>query len=90
MTILVPGGEGFVGSHYVRAACDAGRRVVILDALSGGATEPLPVPSGAPFAKGDIGARARVRALCREHKVDSVVNFAGKIKVGESVKRPEL
>lgn len=33
--ILVTGGVGFVGAHFVRAATDEGRRVIILDDLSG-------------------------------------------------------
>ena len=90
MTVLVTGGAGFIGSHFVRAATVAGRRVVLLDDLSSGARPPQPLPPGATFVAGDIGDRDRVRALCREHAVSAVVHFAGKIQVGESVARPEL
>ncbi|HEY1587990.1 MAG TPA: NAD-dependent epimerase/dehydratase family protein, partial [Polyangia bacterium] len=41
-TILVTGGAGFVGSHFARAAHEAGHRVVVLDDLSAGTTPPLP------------------------------------------------
>lgn len=90
MTTLVTGGMGFVGSHFVRAACAAGMHILILDDLSGGASPSLPLPSGATLAVGDIGDRSRVQTLCREFHVESVVHFAGKIQVGESVKRPAL
>jgi UDP-glucose 4-epimerase len=96
MTVLVTGGAGFVGSHFVRAACESGRHVVILDDLSGlglgdaDALLTLPLPSGATFVRGDIGDSALIRKLCKEHAVESVVHFAGKIQVGESVRRPEL
>jgi len=86
--ILVTGGAGFVGSHFVRAACDAGSQVVVLDDLSGG---PLPaLPDGAVFARGDIADRALVGRLLREHRITAVVHFAARIQVGESVHKPEL
>jgi UDP-glucose-4-epimerase GalE len=86
--ILVTGGAGFVGSHFAWAAIDAGRRVVVLDDLSGGAASAL--PPGAPLVVGDIGDRALVRRLCVEHGVGAMAHFAGKIQVGESVTRPEV
>jgi UDP-glucose-4-epimerase GalE len=87
-TILVTGGAGFVGSHFVRAAVDAGHRVVVLDDLSGGA--PATLPASTPLIVADIGDRARVREVCIAHRVGSLVHFAGKIQVGESVTRPDL
>jgi UDP-glucose-4-epimerase GalE len=93
-TILVTGGAGFVGSHFVRAACDAGLGVVVLDDLSGlgagGARPPLQLPKAARFVQGDIGDAGLVAALCAEHSVEALVHFAGKIQVGESVRLPEL
>lgn len=96
MSLLVTGGAGFVGMHFVHAACKAGRRVIILDDLSGmagmvgGKSEPLPLPKDATFVRGDIGDQELVTALCKEHRIAAVVHFAGKIQVGESVQRPEL
>lgn len=87
MTIVVTGGAGFVGSHFARAAHRSGRHVVVLDDLSGGS--PAPLPDGVPLIHGDIGNRALVRALLREHEATAIVHFAGKIQVGESVRRPE-
>ncbi len=94
--ILVTGGVGFVGSHFVRAATDEGRRVIILDDLSGmgitasDAAPALAIPDGAKLIRGDIGDVALVERLCQEHAVSSLVHFAGKIQVGESVRKPEL
>jgi UDP-glucose-4-epimerase GalE len=85
-TILVTGGVGFVGSHFARHAHDAGRRVVVLDDLSGGV--PAPLPAGVDLITGDIGDRALTRSLIRDRGVGAVVHFAGKIQVGESVKDP--
>ncbi len=86
--LLVTGGAGFVGSHFVRAARDAGSNVVVLDDLSGG---PLPVlPANVVFVQGDIGDRPLISRLLRDHRITAVVHFAGKIQVGESVHKPEL
>jgi len=96
MTVLVTGGVGFVGSHFVRAACESGRRVVILDDLSGlglaeaDARVQVPLPAGASLVRGDIGDQELVRKLCRLHAIHAAVHFAGKIQVGESVRKPEL
>ncbi|MFO0573507.1 MAG: UDP-glucose 4-epimerase GalE [Polyangia bacterium] len=88
--ILVTGGAGFVGSHFVRAACDAGLGVVVLDDLSGGARLPLPLPDSVRFVSGDIGDSALLAELCRAHGVTQLVHFAGKIQVGESVRLPAM
>ena len=34
MAILITGGAGFIGSHYVRRMIHQGRRVVVLDKLT--------------------------------------------------------
>ncbi len=96
MTVLVTGGVGFVGSHFVKAACDAGQRVIILDDLSGmgmsddASLPSLSLPDGVLFFRGDIGDQLLVRRLCKEHAISSLVHFAGRIQVGESVRKPEL
>jgi UDP-glucose-4-epimerase GalE len=88
MRILVSGGVGFIGAHFVRAACEAGHQVLVVDDLSGGA--PLPLPPAAAFRRGDIGDRALLRELGEQHRPEAVVHFAGKIQVGESVQHPNL
>jgi UDP-glucose-4-epimerase GalE len=88
MTILVTGGAGFVGSHFTWAAHEEGRRVIVLDDLSGGSAAPL--PPGVRLIKADLGDRGVLRGLFRDEGVDAVVHFAGKIQVGESVRAPGL
>lgn len=41
-TILVTGGLGFVGSHFVWASAQAGHRIAILDDQSAAGRPPLP------------------------------------------------
>jgi UDP-glucose-4-epimerase GalE len=85
-SILVTGGVGFVGSHFARAAHEAGRRVVIVDDHSGG--PPVALPPAIPVIVADIGDREIVARVCRDHQVGAVAHFAGKIQVGESVMDP--
>ena len=87
-TILVTGGVGFVGSHFARAAVEAGRRVVIIDDHSGG--PPVTLPPGIPVIVADIGDRDVVTRVCRDQRVGSIAHFAGKIQVGESVRDPAI
>ena len=84
MNILVTGGLGFVGSHFVWAAADAGHRLVVLDDHSGGSAAPM--PAGVRVVRGDIGDTATLDSVLGE--VEAVVHFAGKIQVGESVRMP--
>jgi UDP-glucose-4-epimerase GalE len=87
-TILVTGGTGFVGSHFARAAVQAGRNVIVIDDQSGGA--PIPPPPGTPLVVADIGDESTVRRICATYHVSAVAHFAGKIQVGESVTRPDI
>ncbi|MCB1724132.1 MAG: UDP-glucose 4-epimerase GalE [Gammaproteobacteria bacterium] len=84
-SILVTGGAGYIGSHTVRQLGEAGERVVTLDNLSKGFREN--VLHGA-FVEGDTSDQALVRALLREHAVDTVIHFAAHTIVPESVADP--
>ena len=88
-TILVTGGAGFIGSHFARAAAEAGSRVVVLDGLSG-VPDWSSLPPEIERVRGDVGDRRLVADLIERARVTSVVHFAGKCLVGESVARPEL
>lgn len=85
--ILVTGGAGFVGSHFARLALESGRRVVILDDLSGGVPNTV---VGAPLVVGDIGNAELIADVCSRHEISAVAHFAGKIQVGESVRHPDM
>ncbi|RYE94431.1 MAG: UDP-glucose 4-epimerase GalE [Myxococcales bacterium] len=85
MKILVTGGVGFVGSHLVWAAADAGHDLVVLDDFSGGV--PAVLPDRVRVVRGDIGDAATLDAVLGDG-VEAVVHFAGKIQVGESVRMP--
>ena len=86
MTVLVTGGAGYIGGHTVHQLVDQGEKVVVLDDLSTG--QRSQVPSGVPLIAGDAGNVDLVHRIIRDHKVESVMHFAGSIQVEESVLDP--
>lgn len=85
-SILVTGGAGYIGSHAVVELLDSGYDVIVLDNLENGYIEL--VDSRAKFYKGDIRDILSFENIFVENKIDAVMNFAGYIKVGESVNEP--
>ena len=83
--ILVTGGAGYIGSHVARQLAARGERVIILDNLSTGFREAT---EGSELVVGDTGDADLVNRLLREHQVDTVMHFAAKTVVPESVADP--
>lgn len=83
---LVVGGAGYIGGVCVEKMIDRGDEVVILDNLKTGHKEN--VHPKASFYLGDKGDGALLDKVFSEHKIDTVLDFAGLIQVGESVKEP--
>lgn len=86
MAVLVTGGAGYIGSHMVLELVDAGEDVVVLDDLSTGFR--WSVPPEATMVVGDVGDQALVSRVIDEHGIDSILHFAAKIVVPESVADP--
>jgi len=84
-TILVTGGAGYIGSHVVLQLRERGESVVVLDDLSRGFRQSV---GPTPLVVGDIGDRALVTGLLREHDVETVMHFAAFTIVPESVRDP--
>ena len=90
MKILVTGGAGFIGSHFVKFALKQKEvtRVVNLDKLTyaGNLSTLKPVEKDPrySFVKGDIADAAVVETILKEG-VDVVVNFAAETHVDRSI-----
>lgn len=84
--ILVTGGAGYIGSHYVLHAKERGEDVVVLDNLVYGHAEA--VPDGVPLVRGNMGDKALLKKVFEEYKIEEVVHFAAYAYVGESVTDP--
>ena len=91
-TWFVTGGAGFIGGNFVLEAVAAGHRVVNLDALTyAGNRDTLASLADDPrhvFVHGDIGDRALVDRLLREHRPDAIINFAAESHVDRSIDGP--
>ena len=92
-SVLVTGGQGFIGSHVVRELLEEGRRVVVIDAQPKGnaADEVLSVTQRASV---QLVARAipdtrRLTRLLREHTVEGVIHLASPLATITEV-HPEL
>ncbi len=86
MAWLVTGGAGYIGSHVVRAFRDEGIDVVVVDDLSSGHAEFVPVD--VPFYRGTLLDGELLESIFREHTVSGVVHVAGFKYAGVSVQRP--
>lgn len=86
MTILITGGAGYIGSHAVYEFLDAGYDVAVADDLSTGSRDLL--PPHVPFYQVNVGDQHAMGAIFRDHKIDTVLHFAGSIVVPESVENP--
>jgi len=89
MKLLVTGGAGFIGSHYVRMVLDEGLadEVTVLDKLTyAGNLDNLASVADHPgyrFVQGDIVDSALLDDVIRGH--DAVLNFAAETHVDRSI-----
>lgn len=93
-TVLVTGGAGFIGSHFIRLLLNSRAEfaVINLDALAyAGNRENLQDVERNPsylFIHGDIRERTDVEKVFSEYPVDWVVNFAAQTHVDRSIQDP--
>ncbi len=97
MNLLVTGGCGFIGSHFIerwlrRPGADARDRVVNLDLLTyAGHQANLASFADDPrhvFVQGDIGDETLVGELLAQHEIGAIVNFAAESHVDRSIDSP--
>lgn len=88
MKVLVTGGAGYIGSHFVNYLAQNNNEVVVLDNLSRGHREA--VPKNIPLEVIDLLDAQSLTVAIKKHKPQAVVHFAAFAYVGESVEKPEL
>jgi UDP-arabinose 4-epimerase len=85
MKILVCGGAGYIGSHVAKAIHQAGHQPVVFDNFSAG--HEWAVRWG-ELVRGDLSNGSEIRAALRDHSIEAVIQLAGSINVGESMRDP--
>ena len=80
--ILVMGGAGYIGSHTVKHLVENGYNVIVADNLSMGHREAVKTDK---FELADLMDKESLRGVFKKYPIDTVINFAGFIAVGESV-----
>ncbi|CAM4146199.1 UDP-glucose 4-epimerase GalE [Comamonas aquatilis] len=93
MKTLLTGGAGYIGSHTAIELLQHGHEVVILDNFSNSHPEAIRrveriTGRHIPVVEGDVRDQGLLEKVLAEHRIDSVVHFAGKKAVGESVAQP--
>lgn len=93
MTVLVTGGAGYIGSHTCVELLNAGYNVVVVDNLCNSKAEALVrvqdiCGKSLSFYEVDIRDKNGLRTVFQQHKIESVIHFAGLKAVGESAKIP--
>lgn len=93
MSILITGGAGFIGSHFVRRMVNQDKQVVVLDKLTYAGnlenlkdiTEDSKKSKQCKFYKGDICNQELVEHIVSAEGVDVIVNFAAETHVDRSI-----
>jgi UDP-glucose 4-epimerase len=83
--ILITGGAGYIGSHVVAQLGERGEDIVVLDNLSTGHRDAVLFGT---LVVGDVGDAALLDRILAEHRIETVMHFAAKIVVPESVAHP--
>jgi dTDP-glucose 4,6-dehydratase len=87
MRILVTGGAGFIGSHFVKRMVAGGNDVVVLDKLTYAGNPANLEGVDAELVVGDIADGAAVAQAAE--RCEAIVNFAAETHVDRSILTPE-
>ncbi len=93
MNILITGGAGYIGSITSLQLMLAGHRVVVFDNLINShakVVDRIALLAGVrpAFVQGDVRDRGLLETVCKQHRIDAVIHFAGLKAVGESTEKP--
>ena len=86
-SVLLTGGAGYIGSNVANFLLDKGFKVTIIDNLITGKKNL--VPKKAKLFICDIANQKKVTQIIKINNFDTVMHFAGLVKVDESIKYPK-
>jgi len=85
MKVFIIGGAGYIGSHTVKVAHNAGHDIITIDNLSTGHQDAVLYGQ---FEFCDILDTSKLDKLFKKHKPDAVMHFSAYSLVGESMSNP--
>ena len=93
MSVLLPGGAGYIGSHTAVELLNAGKEIVIIDNFANSKPEILEsikkiTGKDFKFYEMDYRDKEKLEKVFEENEIEAVLNFAGYKAVGESVQKP--
>ncbi|ATP39426.1 UDP-glucose 4-epimerase GalE [Solibacillus sp. R5-41] len=93
MNILVTGGAGYIGVHTCVVLLEKGHTVIVADNLCNSKADSINkvrqiTRKEITFYNIDVTDEQALETIFLQHKIDSVIHFAGLKAVGESVKLP--
>jgi len=93
LAIFITGGAGYIGSHTCVELLGKGEEIIVLDNFSNSSPEALRrvgkiTGRTFPIITGDLRDKALLKRTFAEHRIESVIHFAGLKAVGESVQVP--
>ena len=91
--LLVTGGLGYIGSHFVIVALQSGYEVLVIDNLSNSHAHTQKhieaiAQTDFQFIEGDIRNKSLLERIFEQYQIETVVHFAGLKAVAESVVNP--
>lgn len=91
-SVIITGGAGFIGSHYVKEAVKRGYKPVVLDCLTyAGDLERLKeVEGNFKFYPVDIRDKLALEDVFKREKPEIVVHFAAESHVDRSIIEPDI
>jgi UDP-glucose 4-epimerase len=88
MRVLVTGGSGYIGSHVSRLLAQRGDTVVVVDDFRTGVRARVEDFVALELDLAEADSSERVADFMAQHRVDSVIHFAARKQVAESVAYP--
>ncbi|MFA3782678.1 UDP-glucose 4-epimerase GalE [Melioribacteraceae bacterium 4301-Me] len=88
MKILVTGGAGYIGSHFVKFMNNGDNEITVIDNLSRGYKQAI--PKNVKFFHIGIEEYDKLISILQNNNFDVVVHFAAYAYVGESVEKPDI
>lgn len=90
--LLVTGGAGFIGSHFVDYALAKGNQIIIVDSLTYAADLSYIKhlnSTNLTFIKGNILDSQLISQILDNYKITALINFAAESHVDNSINNPE-